>query len=221
MEEIGIRAIEYPKAIGRGIWRLLKWIGSTLWFLVRTLIHFGVAAWSGKVFPLSPGGRIFDQGEPIGWLGGGIPQLIGRIMALPIVSLVTIGNRLGVASTFVYLVPAAQIGIWLGLLEEAVGNFIYIFYTASGTLAIGAMIYIPVMFWTKKADGLRTIFIDEKKPKPEKPEPEVRRHDDTLVKQIRDSLSDMAENLADNLAANITAKIGDVISSLIPWRWRR
>lgn len=139
--------------------------------------------------------------------------MIGRILALPIVAVTTVGARLGELRFLVYLIIPVQILLWLGYLAPAGEAFIYMVYVASGALAIAAMIELPIMCWRKKAKGLRDEFMGEEQPAQKIPQPEVRRHDDTLAKQIEYTLSDWAENLSSKID-----KIENAIYELLPWR---
>jgi len=167
-----------------------------LWLV---LWHFAKAAWSGDVFPITAGGKIYDQGEPIGHLGGGRPQVIGRILAIPVLAVAGVGHRLGVLSAFVFMVLVAQILVWLGVWKPAGENFIYVVYVAAGVLGIATMIELAVIIYQRKVEGLRVLLpkmfgFKQQQPKQEQPQPQpplvvVER---TLLERLAAGFEDLA-----------------------------
>ena len=155
-----------------------------------------------------------DQGKEIGYLDGGKPRTIGRVLALVVLALVNAGWELGVFSVWVGLTLGAFVGVQLGLLDNPAGdNWMWAVNTAAGASGIALLVVVARVIYQRKIEGLNTLIpkmfgLQKEKPEQEQPQPYVRRDDDIMVNRIENTLSDWAEKIEDSIQARLNNKTG-------------
>lgn len=193
---------------------LFKVITKPIVFLLSILWYFGQAVTTGDIFPIRSQRKIFDQGKEIGYLDGGKPRTIGRVLALVVLALVNAGWELGVFSVWVGLTLGAFVGVQLGLLDNPAGdNWMWAVNTAAGASGIALLVVVARAIYQRKIEGLNTLIpkmfgLQKEKPEQEQPQPYVRRDDDIMVNRIENTLSDWAEKIEDSIQARLNNKTG-------------
>ncbi|WP_146130499.1 hypothetical protein [Planifilum fimeticola] len=192
LEGIGHRLWAYPIALWEIVSGLVKFIVGVLW-------HFGKATWTGELFPLRDGGKIVDQGKVVGYLDGGKPQAIGRLLAIPVLALVEGFEALKYFKFYVLMVFLAKILIWTGYLSDPGNTFpIGAVWLAAGAMGISSLYCLAVIVYQRKARGLREILPQMFSGKIEEDEPprgRVYRDDDTLEVKVVRGLEQLAKKM--------------------------